>query len=500
MSIIRITGEEHITEIEKGWTVFTDEFEAYAGQFSHFTAKNGTVFGTPEKDKDEKLQYFKEGWWSSDAEGNNRITEAKVGETVYFNLEMQHVTEEKKIFIKLYDYDGANFFPDEIEIVRPNPDGTKSEITSVTLNGTRASLPLTLSQGIENFAQNEENDEIELYFENSYESDSLIKLPQAVENYLTVHTCDKKVVKSYKDIGYGRCEFYQFRYNDFMRRHKDCGHVPPNYYYGPMLKMNEATTKFFEIYALTKEMKEAVGMSTAQIKAETRNGVEAKPLLSHSYGFKYCVRFTHVLNPKLSPQGKEWLSKARHDLQELMEIGLIEYAYEAVYDKIIKSMESTFNKNFEPTDYEKNNLELKELKKIRKEKREKYYKNIELINHRFQEFAFATHPDAYNPKAMSELPIKDLALVGLSPDFKEWMGDGAYGTWLQAAIVAGNMDYDTLLLSNIEYYRQEENSILIDAWKVIKEAAEKIVGEVWDVVMEEDVTEFVNENSIKNGK
>ena len=123
-----------------------------------------------------------------------------------------------------------------------------------------------------------------------------------------------------------------------------------------------------------------------------------------------------------------------------------------------------------------------------------------MINHRFQEFAFATHPDAYNPKAMSELPIKDLALVGLSPDFKEWMGDGAYGTWLQAAIVAANMDYDTLLFSNIEHYRQEENSILRDAWKVIKDAAEKIVNEVWNIVMQEDVTEFVNENSIKNGK
>ncbi len=80
------------------------------------------------------------------------------------------------------------------------------------------------------------------------------------------------------------------------------------------------------------------------------------------------------------------------------------------------------------------------------------------------------------------------------------MGDGAYGTWLQAAIVAANMDYDTLLFSNIEHYRQEENSILRDAWKVIKEAAEKIVNEVWNIVMQEDVTEFVNENSIKNGK
>ena len=47
MSIIRITEGEHITQIEGSWTVFTDTFEAYAGQFSHFTATNGTNFGNP---------------------------------------------------------------------------------------------------------------------------------------------------------------------------------------------------------------------------------------------------------------------------------------------------------------------------------------------------------------------------------------------------------------------------------------------------------------------
>lgn len=47
MSIIRITEGEHRTEIEGSWTVFTDEFEAYAGNFSHFTAKEKTLFGLP---------------------------------------------------------------------------------------------------------------------------------------------------------------------------------------------------------------------------------------------------------------------------------------------------------------------------------------------------------------------------------------------------------------------------------------------------------------------
>lgn len=49
MSIIRITGGVHKTEIEKGWTVYTDNFEANAGRFSHFKADGETNFGTPQK-------------------------------------------------------------------------------------------------------------------------------------------------------------------------------------------------------------------------------------------------------------------------------------------------------------------------------------------------------------------------------------------------------------------------------------------------------------------
>ena len=47
MSIIRITEGEHITNIEGSWSVYTDTFEASAGQFSHFTAKEGTHLGDP---------------------------------------------------------------------------------------------------------------------------------------------------------------------------------------------------------------------------------------------------------------------------------------------------------------------------------------------------------------------------------------------------------------------------------------------------------------------
>ncbi|MCX8531394.1 hypothetical protein [Chryseobacterium luquanense] len=498
MSIVRITKGEYITEIEKGWTVYTDEFEAYAGQFSHFTAANGTSFGNPEKDEAKETKYFKDAWWSSDLEGKQRIVEGNVGQKVYFHIETQNIPDkdtktgfDSEISIQLYDYDEDKFH-DPISVIASN----KARIVSMKVEKNKAVLDLLLSPGLEIVEEIEKDDDVRLFFNCTYHEDIEIPLPKEKPDYLLVKTCDKKVIQSYESIGYGRCEFYQYRYNDFMRRHEKCGHVPPDYYYGPMIKINEDTEKFYDYYALNNEMKNPVGMTVARIKTEDRLGVDGKPLVGYSYGFKYCVRFTHVLNPKLSDQGKNWLTKARFDLQKLMEIGLIKYQYEAIYDKITESMESTFNKNFEPTTEEVIAAGNGGKEKAKESKKEKYYKNIELFNQRFQEFAFATHPDVYNPKAMSELPLKDLALISLSPDFKEWMGEGAYGTWMQAAIVAGNMDYRELLVTNMEHYSQPENSGWMDAWEVAKEAGGKIKDEVVDIMLLDDIEKFIRENRI----
>lgn len=48
MSILRITEGTHTTEIEGSWTVFTDKFNAHAGQISHFTSDVATNFGFPD--------------------------------------------------------------------------------------------------------------------------------------------------------------------------------------------------------------------------------------------------------------------------------------------------------------------------------------------------------------------------------------------------------------------------------------------------------------------
>lgn len=72
----------------------------------------------------------------------------------------------------------------------------------------------------------------------------------------------------------GTCQYYRFRYDDFVKRHVGCiePHNPPDYYL--------------------------------------------------NYGLKYCMRFSSVLYPKMSPQGKVWLIKARLLLQQYLEKGL----------------------------------------------------------------------------------------------------------------------------------------------------------------------------------
>jgi len=65
----------------------------------------------------------------------------------------------------------------------------------------------------------------------------------------------------------------------------------------------------------------------------------------------------------------------------------------------------------------------------------------ECDNMAMREMAFKTHVPAYDPKAMSGLPLSDLSKIGITPDHEEWWGKGAGMTWEQAWDVAKDMDY-----------------------------------------------------------
>ncbi|WP_103866903.1 hypothetical protein [Aquimarina sp. I32.4] len=263
-------------------------------------------------------------------------------------------------------------------------------------------------------------------------------------------------------IPQGSCSYYESRFTNFMERHPDCRHKPPVYYYGPLAemgKLNEKEKLYIKLTTIPTHLafkgqtdgQRAVKEAEAERMSEDmkspykyeREGKKLVPRPEESYGYKYCMLFTSELMPKLSVEGKKWLKQAKLDLQKLMEKGVVD-----------KNYVSELNKSYNTTNnfIKKGQTEVQTSKII-----EKFYTNIELNNIRFQSFAFATHPDAYNPTVMSKLPAQDLIRIMLTPDFKEWLGAE---TWDQAWIMAKNMDYGTITESTWEKLKKDTNEII----------------------------------------
>ena len=284
--------------------------------------------------------------------------------------------------------------------------------------------------------------------------------------------------------------YYKNRYLDFLQRHNSCNHLPPDYYLGAMFVLDTKEHKdYYEKYVLTSKLKE-YGVSLKELSLITKQGKEVKPFLADSYGFKYCVYFTLLEKESLKDIVRKWVIDVRKNLQILMEQGLIQKNYEAKYDTSLivefLKLQNKYNNNFEPTDIEKQKVGYKDAKKA---KMEEFYTNIELNNKRFREFAFATHPEAYMPKVMSKFTIGELAIIGLTPDFKEWKDEA---TWRQAFITGENMDFSKLLTINYIYYRNPVN-IIVDSIKVVNKVTQKVYAETF---VDYD-REYVRKNSLK---
>lgn len=238
----------------------------------------------------------------------------------------------------------------------------------------------------------------------------------------------------------GTCTYYQSRFKNFMDRHTDCNHRPPVYYYGPLTEMGKLSpgekmfinlSTFPTHFAFTGQTDGQCAVLEAEKKKQEqdnqspfkykRDGKMVIPRPDESYGFKYCTKFTNELMPTLTPKGQQWLGQAKKDLQKFMEQGVVDKNYVSILSK----------------DYNTNGGFYVN-RKLNKEAVTRFYTNIELNNSRFQSFAFATHPDAYNPVAMSELPVHDLVRIILTPDMQEWLGKD---TWKQAWTMAKNMSY-----------------------------------------------------------
>lgn len=122
-------------------------------------------------------------------------------------------------------------------------------------------------------------------------------------------------------IAIGKIEYYFNRFENFIERHPDCEHTPPDYYYGVLVNVDEEID--------TEDLKELV--DDTKLPIYERADGKKKPDPTQSYGHKYCTKFSK-LKPELTPAGQEWLHKTLKYLQKYMELGVVDKAYVSKYN------------------------------------------------------------------------------------------------------------------------------------------------------------------------
>lgn len=140
------------------------------------------------------------------------------------------------------------------------------------------------------------------------------------------------------------------------------------------------------------------------------------------YGDKYIRRFTDITNKYLTSAGKKWLRDARRFLQVYMEDGFNQNITETTV--VTKSeRDSNITSSISAGGIER----------------------LELSSQIFRRFAFGTHPAAYIDGGFINLTVMDMMFVSLTPDIKEWTGEGASDTFDQAIEVAKYLMRSTTL-------------------------------------------------------
>lgn len=188
--IIRIVGGKNSIECDN-WTVYTDEFNASAGGKSQFTADDGIYFGEP-KEPELKKGVFVRGWWSSDKEGKNKITEAFLGDKVFFHIETKNIPNGKYIGTMLYDDDlkkikeekDNNKGSDKIALGPKGGDDYKY-LRYREVKDNKIVITILLEGIFENLIEEEEDKQIELFFACSYDNENA-ELPLSFNDYLKV--------------------------------------------------------------------------------------------------------------------------------------------------------------------------------------------------------------------------------------------------------------------------------------------------------------------------
>ena len=178
-TIIRKVGETNLVECDT-WQVYTDDFEAWAGEHSLFTADGGTSVGEP-KDPPPAGKYFVKGWWTD--VNDKPIKEATVGSTIRFHIQTQGVKNGEKIDFIVYEYDQDYFnFNDKLVVKNKN-----KEINKITVQNNRGYIEGTTGEEcLKLLEETFEGDEIELFVKCQYK-DETINLPYMESNYLILY-------------------------------------------------------------------------------------------------------------------------------------------------------------------------------------------------------------------------------------------------------------------------------------------------------------------------
>lgn len=177
-TIIRKVGETNLVECDT-WQVYTDDFEAWAGEHSLFTADGGTSVGEP-KDPPPAGKYFVKGWWTD--VNDKPIKEATVGSTIRFHIETR-VDSVKEINFAVYDWDNFKYLNDKLVIIDKN---TNNKPNKIIVENNRGYIEWTTGeQCLKLLDEILEGDEIELFVECRYK-DETINLPVMESNYLVL--------------------------------------------------------------------------------------------------------------------------------------------------------------------------------------------------------------------------------------------------------------------------------------------------------------------------
>ena len=193
MSRIRQVGGTYLKKVGGDYDMFASNDISFvaAKNVNQHGVEAGELYTNSPKKAEAAQRYFTDGFWGD--EHGNKITEAEIGETVYFYILTRNIPEGEEVEFTLYDWDGALNPDDPVTIYYADGDKKGQPFTKAVVRDLgRARIALNLTEGLLSFIEEDAGDEIELYFECRYKGE-VTDLPRNTEGYLIVSEKEEKI-------------------------------------------------------------------------------------------------------------------------------------------------------------------------------------------------------------------------------------------------------------------------------------------------------------------